>query len=136
VNVHMYNPFVPAEDVATFLGQYCTVVRPPEKLLDEFNLWTGTWKVWTRFRPSKEGFEGVRHPPSSFSIGTNRGYLFYFGQPKLCRKCNEMGHEAEECNDLYCRNCEKKGHSTKDCKEKRKCNLCGSANHLFFKCPQ
>ncbi|MBN3271852.1 ZCHC3 protein, partial [Polyodon spathula] len=136
VNVHMFNPFVPAEDVSTFLKRYCKVVRPPEKEIDEFGLWTGTWKVWARFRPSEEGFEGVRHPPSAFSIGTNRGYLYYPGQPRVCRKCNEMGHEAEACNDVYCRNCKKKGHSSKDCKEKRKCNLCGSVNHLYFKCPR
>ncbi|MBN3287706.1 ZCHC3 protein, partial [Polyodon spathula] len=136
VNVHMYNPFVHTEDVSTFLGQYCNVVRPPEKWIDEFGLWTGTWKVWTRFRPHKEGYEGVKHPPSSFSIGFNRGYLFYAGQPKVCRKYNEMGHEARKCNGMYCKNCDKKGHNTKDCKEKRKCNLCGSANHLYYKCPQ
>ncbi|MGH0161355.1 UNVERIFIED_CONTAM: hypothetical protein FKN15_041072 [Acipenser sinensis] len=135
VNVHMYNPFVPAEDVSTFLGQYVNVVRPPEKSLDEFGMWNGTWRVWTRFRPSEKEYEGVRHPPSSFSIGSNRGYLFYFGQPEVCRKCNEMGHKAEECKDVFCRNCNQKGHNTKECKEKRKCNLCGSANHLFYKCP-
>ncbi|MBN3283569.1 ZCHC3 protein, partial [Polyodon spathula] len=134
--VHLYNPFVPAGEVAIFLEQFCNVVRPPEKCMDEFGLWTGTWKIWTRFRPSKEGYEGVKHPPSSFSIGSNRGYLFYVGQPKLCRKCNGTGHEAGECKNMYCRNCEKKDHNTKDCKEKRRCNLCGSFNHLYYECPQ
>ncbi|MBN3274868.1 ZCHC3 protein, partial [Polyodon spathula] len=135
VNIHMYNPFVPGEDVSTFLGRYCNVVRPPEKCLDEFGMWNGTWRVWARFRPSKVGYEGVEHPPSSFSIGPNRGFLYYVGQPELCRKCNELGHKAEECKDLFCKNCNKKGHNTKDCKERRKCNLCGSINHLFYKCP-
>lgn len=135
VNVHLYNPYVPAEDVATFLGQFCNVIRPPTKSLDEFGMWTGTWKVWSRFRPCKEGYEGVRHPPSSFSIGTNRGYLFYMGQPEVCRKCSRMGHKAETCEEICCRNCSRTGHYTKECTEKRKCNLCGSSAHLFFKCP-
>ncbi|KAK1162738.1 zinc finger CCHC domain-containing protein 3-like [Acipenser oxyrinchus oxyrinchus] len=135
VNVHLYNPYVPAEDVSTFLGQFCNVIRPPTKSLDEFGMWTGTWKVWVRFRPCKEGYEGVRHPPSSFSIGTNRGYLFYMGQPEVCRKCSRMGHKAETCEEILCRNCSGTGHYTKECTEKRKCNLCGSSAHLFFKCP-
>ncbi|MBN3285637.1 ZCHC3 protein, partial [Polyodon spathula] len=137
VNVHLYNPYVPAEDVATFLGQFCNVIRPPIKSLDEFGLWNGTWKVRICFRTCADGYEEVWHPPSFFSIGSNRGYLYYVGQPDVCRKCNKRGHKAEKNKKYkkYCRNCAGTGHYTKECKEKRKCNLCGSSAHLFFKCP-
>ncbi len=36
------------------------------------------------------------HVPGSFSIGPNRGFLYYPKQPMYCRRCGE-GHVKADC---------------------------------------
>uniref|UniRef100_A0A3B3T6K2 CCHC-type domain-containing protein n=1 Tax=Paramormyrops kingsleyae TaxID=1676925 RepID=A0A3B3T6K2_9TELE len=79
---------------------------------------------------------GYLHPPAYFSIGPNRGYLFYTGQPTFCRSCQGHGHKAEDCPDLKCRNCLEPGHMAKDCKGPQRCRHCSSEEHLARVCPQ
>jgi len=47
---------------------------------------------------------GLLHPPSNFAIGGNRGFLFYTGQPRVCRICGQSGHEEANCSSSFCRN--------------------------------
>ena len=44
--------------------------------------------------------------------------VWYVGQPKSCRHCNES-HKSEDCVNLTCYNCNGRGHMARDCKEKK-----------------
>uniref|UniRef100_A0A6Q2ZND6 CCHC-type domain-containing protein n=1 Tax=Esox lucius TaxID=8010 RepID=A0A6Q2ZND6_ESOLU len=83
----------------------------------------------------QEGLDGLLHPPAFFSIGADRGYLFYSGQPPFCRNCRSFGHQAAGCGMVRCRNCGLSGHVFADCKEPRVCNGCGVQGHIFCDCP-
>uniref|UniRef100_A0A3P9DKA8 CCHC-type domain-containing protein n=1 Tax=Maylandia zebra TaxID=106582 RepID=A0A3P9DKA8_9CICH len=78
--------------------------------------------------------DGYCHPPAVFSIGADRGFLVYAGQPQACRKCGSTGHNADNCEQVRCRSCGKNGHITRDCKEPRRCHLCGSDTHMARDC--
>uniref|UniRef100_A0A669B355 CCHC-type domain-containing protein n=1 Tax=Oreochromis niloticus TaxID=8128 RepID=A0A669B355_ORENI len=80
------------------------------------------------------GRNGYCHPPAVFSIGADRGFLVYAGQPQACRKCGSVGHNAEQCDQVRCRSCGKLGHITRDCKEPRRCHLCDSEEHMARDC--
>uniref|UniRef100_A0A671P7J0 CCHC-type domain-containing protein n=1 Tax=Sinocyclocheilus anshuiensis TaxID=1608454 RepID=A0A671P7J0_9TELE len=64
-----------------------------------------------------------------------RGYAFYNGQPKECRKCGSLDHIAANCELEICRHCKSKEHGSKDCQLPKKCNLCGAESHRFRDCP-
>ncbi|XP_039895712.1 uncharacterized protein LOC120738489 [Simochromis diagramma] len=78
--------------------------------------------------------DGYCHPPAVFSIGADRGFLVYAGQPQACRKCGSTGHNADNCEQVRCRSCGKNGHITRDCKEPRRCHLCDSDTHMARDC--
>ncbi|XP_072405768.1 uncharacterized protein [Chiloscyllium punctatum] len=117
VTIHMYNPYVPAADVLTFLGRYVQVEGEAKR------------QVRVTLRADDSG--NILHPPSSFAIGGSRGYLTYAGQPKVCRTCGKSGHVAVDCKVTICRNCKQEGRLTKDCREEKSCNLCGEAGHMY-----
>lgn len=75
------------------------------------------------------------HPPGSFFIGSNRGFLHYPGQPVYCRRCGAQGHVKSECTGLRCRFCGSTEHMASACPEPKKCSLCGGVDHLFRVCP-
>ncbi|MBN3311742.1 ZCHC3 protein, partial [Atractosteus spatula] len=76
------------------------------------------------------------HPPVSFSIGLNRGYLYYLGQPTRCCKCRAQGHIAKDCVDVVCCRCGKVGHVVNECTVVMTFNLYGNNDHLYNKCPK
>uniref|UniRef100_A0AAX7TMQ6 CCHC-type domain-containing protein n=1 Tax=Astatotilapia calliptera TaxID=8154 RepID=A0AAX7TMQ6_ASTCA len=78
--------------------------------------------------------DGYCHPPAVFSIGADRGFLVYAGQPQACRKCGSTGHNADNCEQVRCRSCGKNGHITRDCKEPRRCHLCETIEHVLWGC--
>lgn len=135
--VHKYNPFAKDEEIQIFLLRYCESVSAGSKQTNVFGTFNGHRKFWVQFRKDPEGIGGVRHPPQVFSIGPNRGYLWYPGQPVFCRLCFSFGHSKENCQSgQVCRNCFKATHATTDCPEKRSCHLCGSRCHLARACPK
>ncbi|KAJ1188888.1 hypothetical protein NDU88_005644 [Pleurodeles waltl] len=80
--------------------------------------------------------DGIPHPPSSFSLWRDSGYLYYPWQPKLCNKCSKLGHTDKDCTVQVCKNCKRKGHSPRACKGEAPCNLCGVVGNLFKDCLQ
>lgn len=136
ITVHMFNPYASDWDIEAFLGKYCDVLVSAVYQRDLLGIWNGKRQFKVLLRQDAKGFDGYRHPPANFSIGPNRGYLFYSGQPLYCRKCMSFGHTEMRCNQVRCRNCEELGHETKDCPFVKKCNICGSDEHLFRQCPQ
>ncbi|XP_078392487.1 uncharacterized protein LOC144675757, partial [Cetorhinus maximus] len=132
--VHVYNPFVPVADVVTFLTRYFDKVGSGTEIRDDLGIWTG--KRLFKVTLKTDGKGAIFHPPSSFAIGGNRGYLVYAGQPKHCRSCGKAGHVAANCSASLCKICKQEGHQTKDCKQAKCCNLCGEASHLYRTCPK
>lgn len=135
VTVHMFNPYANDWDIKVFLEKYCDVMDDAVLQRDQLGIWNGKRQFKVLLRQDPKGYDGYKHPPANFSIGPNRGYLFYSGQPQYCRKCMSFGHTEVRCNKVRCRNCEGMGHETKDCLVTKKCNVCGSEEHLFRQCP-
>uniref|UniRef100_A0A3Q3ARA5 CCHC-type domain-containing protein n=1 Tax=Kryptolebias marmoratus TaxID=37003 RepID=A0A3Q3ARA5_KRYMA len=68
------------------------------------------------------------------SLGAIRGFVFYPGQPKACRKCGSNQHLSAECRSIFCKNCKTDKHLTKECPHPVSCNLCGEGGHTFRSC--
>uniref|UniRef100_W5NLC3 CCHC-type domain-containing protein n=1 Tax=Lepisosteus oculatus TaxID=7918 RepID=W5NLC3_LEPOC len=136
VTVHMFNPHVPEADISIFLKRFLDIQGEGKKVLDEEGIWNFKRRYMARFRPSKTSLGGVLHPPATFYIGPNRGYLVYSGQPKTCRKCGQEGHLVVDCVEQLCRRCGQIGHSAVSCREDMVCNLCGGQGHAYRACPR
>uniref|UniRef100_A0A3P9DFL4 CCHC-type domain-containing protein n=1 Tax=Maylandia zebra TaxID=106582 RepID=A0A3P9DFL4_9CICH len=134
LTIHMYNPWVSEETIKYFLGRYVTVLPGVRKIKDGLGLWTGKRQFRVKLNVDTSTEDGYCHPPAVFSIGADRGFLVYAGQPQACRKCGSTGHNADRCEQMRCRSCGKIGHITKDCKEPRKCHLCDSETHMARDC--
>jgi len=128
VTVMMYSERIKIEDISTWLSMHCSVTKAFQ-IKDEDGIKTGATKFHVRLRTNEKG--ELLHLPSIIQLGTIRGFVFYNGQPKECRKCGSLNHLAAQCESVFCRNCKKHGHLSKNCPVPMKCNLCGADNHRF-----
>lgn len=135
VTVHMYNPHVGDAAVALFLGRYGKVDKPVKYLRDSYGIWSGRRQFRVLLRDDPDSSDGLQHPPAYFSLGGDRGFLFYSGQPSFCRQCRSFGHMAAGCTQFCCRNCGGAGHAAASCAAPRVCHGCGATGHLFRDCP-
>ncbi|MBN3314707.1 ZCHC3 protein, partial [Atractosteus spatula] len=133
VHVVMFSELAKTEDIHTWLNQYCTVHHGTE-VRDVDGIKTGARKFEVRLLPDNVN-GGLRHLPSTIRLGACNGYVFYVGQPKVCRRCGAVGHLASSCTVKCCKTCGKQGHLASDCSMLPKCNLCGSEGHVFKNCP-
>lgn len=78
---------------------------------------------------------GLVHPPGSFFIGSNRGFLRYPGQPVYCRRCGALEHVKADCGGQRCHFCGSMEHVATDCPEPKTCSLCVGKDHLYRACP-
>lgn len=134
LTVHMYNPWVSEETIRCFLGRHVKVLPGVRIIKDGLGLWTGKRQFRVKMEEDPNSEDGYRHPPAVFSIGADRGFLIYAGQPLVCRRCGGKGHEAANCNQVRCRNCNETGHSTRDCTVLKRCHLCESEEHMARDC--
>lgn len=107
-----------------------TILPGVRNIKDALGIWTGKRQFRVLLREDESGYDGYRHPPASFTIGADRGYLMYAGQPRFCKKCSTYGHLADA------RNCGTLGHVMRDCTVSKRCSLCNSEDHLFRHCPK
>lgn len=130
LTVHMYNPWVSEETIRCFLERHVKVFPGVRMIKDGLSIWTGKRQFRIQLQEDLNSEDGLRHPPAVFSIGADRGFLIYAGQPLSCRKCGGKGHDVEHCDQVRCRSCNGMGHSTRDCTEPKRCHLCGSEEHM------
>lgn len=132
---HIYNPYVADQDVEASLRRYCEELKGGTRLRDDLGIWNGKSRYVAKLR-EKPGSPGESvHPPGTFSIGPNRGFLSSPGQPLYCRRCGGLGHQKADCTGLRCRFCGGSGHRATECRAPKLCSLRGAADHLFRDCP-
>uniref|UniRef100_W5NLX6 CCHC-type domain-containing protein n=1 Tax=Lepisosteus oculatus TaxID=7918 RepID=W5NLX6_LEPOC len=134
LTVTMFNPYVPEEDVVFFLKRFVDIQGFGAKVIDRKKVWTGKNRYRVRLRFDANSPDGLLHPPATFSIGSNNGYLYYYGQPSVCRRCRKPDHHAADCREKVCRKCGGMGHWMAYCTEEVRCNLCGGEGHTFKDC--
>lgn len=135
ITVHLYNPFADVNLVKAFLANYCEDLRGGDRVMNKFGIWSGKYRFVGRFITDKDCIGGVKRPPAVFSIGGERGFLFYPGQPRYCRKCLSYGHTNFDCEfEQKCRFCGKEGHLARDCTAGRVCDICKTSGHLAKQC--
>ncbi|XP_058642404.1 zinc finger CCHC domain-containing protein 3-like [Onychostoma macrolepis] len=132
VTVVMFSERIKLEDISTWLSLHCSFTKAFQ-IKDVDGVKTGASRFHVRLRTNEKG--ELSHLPSMIQLGSIRGFVFYNGQPKECRKCGSLSHLAAQCDAVFCRNCKNHGHNSKACNAPMKCNLCGATNHRFQDCP-
>uniref|UniRef100_A0A8K9XY52 CCHC-type domain-containing protein n=1 Tax=Oncorhynchus mykiss TaxID=8022 RepID=A0A8K9XY52_ONCMY len=135
VTVNMYNPHVKDEEVRAFLGRYMDNVSSARYLRDSLGFWNGRRGFQALLRESPKSVDGYLHPPAMFSLGADRGTLYYARQPPFCRRCMAYGHILASCSAKKCRFCGSEEHEAKECDEPKACHGCGPRAHLWRDCP-
>ncbi|MGH0181900.1 UNVERIFIED_CONTAM: hypothetical protein FKN15_008132, partial [Acipenser sinensis] len=133
IHIVMFSEVVKYEDILTWLLQYCDVIVG-STVKDNDGVKTGERKFQAKLRRDIVSGD-YKHLPNTIQIGSCRGYVFYMGQPKVCRSCGQTGHFSANCDQKFCRNCGSFGHFSNECELPLKCNLCGDSNHVFRDCP-
>uniref|UniRef100_M3XIR8 CCHC-type domain-containing protein n=1 Tax=Latimeria chalumnae TaxID=7897 RepID=M3XIR8_LATCH len=123
---------VPSLDISFWLRKRCKEVGKLKPIFDRNGFWIGGYNVAVKLYSTDKGLVRL---PNFISIGSDRGFLFYPGQPKVCHKCGSGRHFGTDCTKLYCARCGQMGHLARDCKGEVKCNLCGEG-HIYFHCPR
>uniref|UniRef100_A0A673WIU9 CCHC-type domain-containing protein n=1 Tax=Salmo trutta TaxID=8032 RepID=A0A673WIU9_SALTR len=103
--------------------------------MDSLGFWNGRRGFQALLREDPKGLGGYLHPPAMFSLGADRGTLFYARQPPFCRRCMAYGHTVASCSTRKCRFCGSGEHEARDCDEPKACHGCGSSAHLWRDCP-
>ncbi|CAB1340593.1 unnamed protein product [Coregonus sp. 'balchen'] len=122
------------EEVRAFLGRYMDNVSSARLLKDTLGFWNGRRSFLALLKEDPGGLGGYLHPPVLFSLGADRGPLFYARQPPFCRRCMKYGHNFASCGGRKCRVCGSGAHEAKDCDESKKCHGRGSSAHVWRDC--
>uniref|UniRef100_A0A8C4TI29 CCHC-type domain-containing protein n=1 Tax=Erpetoichthys calabaricus TaxID=27687 RepID=A0A8C4TI29_ERPCA len=133
INVVMFSERIKYEQILQWIERFCVVQRGNIGR-DEFGIKTGYYSFLVKLPRNEKG--ELKHLPPTIQIGGARGLIFYNGQPKVCRKCEEEGHVASQCMVERCRNCGNMGHLARKCTQNIKCHLCGEENHGYKACPK
>uniref|UniRef100_H2ZS84 CCHC-type domain-containing protein n=1 Tax=Latimeria chalumnae TaxID=7897 RepID=H2ZS84_LATCH len=123
---------VPASDISLWLKRHCQEVGELKPIYDKNGFGIGGYKVIVKLHSDNSG---LCHLPNFITIGRDRGFLFYPGQPKVCHKCGSARHFGADCTKLFCLRCGLMGHLAKDCKNEVRCNLCNKVGHVYIHCP-
>ena len=72
--------------------------------------------------------------PSYLRFGKFLIRLTHDGQDHTCRRCNRVGHFANDCPHTFCFNCEDQGHMAGSCPNAELCCICKSEGHRARYC--
>uniref|UniRef100_M3XLK8 CCHC-type domain-containing protein n=1 Tax=Latimeria chalumnae TaxID=7897 RepID=M3XLK8_LATCH len=133
VTILFKNESVPSLDILYWLRKQCTVLGDLDPIYDRFGFWVGGYKVRVRLEATEYA---IKHLPSIITIGRNRGFLFYAGQPKTCFKCGSKQHLSSYCPKLVCGKCGQQGHLSQNCEAEVLCNPCKNTGHFYLQCPR
>ncbi|XP_064420090.1 zinc finger CCHC domain-containing protein 3-like [Latimeria chalumnae] len=133
ITILFRNESVPASDIIYWLRRNCTLLDELKPIYDRNYFWTGGYTTRVQLRSSDKG---LVHLPNALTIGRDRGYLFYPGQPKVCHKCGSSKHLSSNCGQQRCTRCGKLGHIAWECGNVIVCNLCNAEGHSYVNCPK
>uniref|UniRef100_H3AW55 CCHC-type domain-containing protein n=1 Tax=Latimeria chalumnae TaxID=7897 RepID=H3AW55_LATCH len=119
---------IPSLDISFWLRTRCKEVGNLKPIFDRNGFWNGGYNVAIKLYSTDKG---LAHLPNFITIGNDRGFLFYPGQPKVCHKCGSGRHFGADCTKVCCARCGQVGHFARDCKKEIKCNLCGEEGHIY-----
>ena len=96
-----------------------------------------------RFDFLPQVYNGLRHyrvrilrpVPSFLRFGNFQITLKHSGQKPTCRRCNRVGHRANNCDNKVCFNCEHVGHEQYQCEARKLCCICKDDTHVGYDCP-
>ena len=73
--------------------------------------------------------------PPTISVAGELVRIWHPSQPKMCRRCADIGHMAAKYSLLWCFNCEALGHRIEDCTSPPLCSICLGDDHDVSVCP-
>uniref|UniRef100_H3A2J7 CCHC-type domain-containing protein n=1 Tax=Latimeria chalumnae TaxID=7897 RepID=H3A2J7_LATCH len=132
ITILFNNETVPEANILFWLQQQATVLGALHLIIDRNGFWNAGYTAKVQLEAI--GNELI-HLPSSVTIGRDRGWLFYPGQPKKCHRCGAGDHFSAKCTAPVCRNCGQSGHLTRECAASPVCNLCYKEGHYYINCP-
>ncbi|XP_064413001.1 zinc finger CCHC domain-containing protein 3-like [Latimeria chalumnae] len=132
ITILFNNESVSETDILFWLNRQVTVTGELNPIHDV----NGFWNAGYRVRVELDSIDNeLIHLPNTFSIGRDRGYIFYPGQPRNCHKCGASDHFSTRCTTVMCRKCGSTDHISRDCEAPLRCNLCYAEGHVYINCP-
>ena len=116
---------LPDPAIVARLAPYCEVVSSRRGKFQRSNVFNGMRHYRVR----------IHQPiPSYLRFGKFLIRMSHDGQQHTCRRCNRLGHFANECTNTVCFNCDELGHEARACPEPTRCCICKAEHHVAQFC--